>query len=329
MPAKTTKKVVNNTPKGEQVAEPPKVEELKVEAPKVVPPVEEKKEPKKKAGKKAEQPKPEEKPVEKPVVAPVVTPAVAPVEEPQPVVPTDEKKTPKKKVTKKTVKKTKKSTKGKTVVKKAGKKIVKKVKVPKKKSSEPEIKLSDENKKRFFKLIYGDDTVPIGRFSGKKPKQAANKAHTSIVKSLEDQGKQVIGVDIKFALKECTRWNKKKCKKDSNGDKVDKIYHYVGKRELLPEKVPVDHVQKKDIPVEILKVGKVLNETTLPNGAVKTYIEAKVGELRKFISPKNKDDNDVMKIIVKKTTDGKYCIVNEIVYKHTNKVSKYKPDAEK
>jgi hypothetical protein len=80
---------------------------------------------------------------------------------------------------------------------------------------------------RFFK-VKTDGRAPYGRFSGTKPKQAANKALTSILKTREKDG---LGVDgqICFSIVECTRGSK------------HKPYHYIGERVELPNpmKVPI------------------------------------------------------------------------------------------
>ena len=81
-------------------------------------------------------------------------------------------------------------------------------------------------KLRYFKLFYNNQNK--GRYCGKKPKQAANKAFSSIIKELNANGQnEGVNVDINFSIKECTRNSK------------HKEYRYVGKREVLPEPVPV------------------------------------------------------------------------------------------
>lgn len=313
MPAKATKKANNKAEPKTKESKP--VEEAK---PVEVAPVESAK--KGKGGKKAAEKK----------VEPVVEEAKEEVKEEVKAAPAEKKKPAKakkvvkgkaKKVSvKKTVAtKTKKSAKGKA------KKIVKK------KAVVPEIKLSDEKRPRYFKLLYEgkDDGTPIGRFSGNKPKQAANKALTSIIKGLGKEGNEVINVDIKFALKECTRWNKKKCKKGDN-EKIEKIYHYLGKRELLKKEVEVDHIQK-ETDEKILKSGKVTKETTLKNGDTKYYME-----LKEIDAGTKKPKEIIVKKInikdkkTKKPTGGiKWAIINEIKYKYTNKVQKFKNVEEK
>lgn len=236
----------------------------------------------------------------------------------EPVVPSVEQKPVKeKKVAKKAVKK----------------KSVKKTKDTKKKQLVVP-KLSEKKEARHFKLIF--DGKVEGRFSGNKPKQAANKAHTSIVKKLEKQGKQFIGIPIEFSLKECTRWNKKKCRKEGD-KKIEKIYFYVGKRELLDKEVVVDHVQKQ-VDEKILKGGKVLKEVCLKDQEKsKCPVTLKDGEVKYYMHDVKVDGSDkpvnliVKKICVfdpktkKSTGVFKYAIINEIKYKYNNKVQKAKP----
>jgi len=120
----------------------------------------------------------------------------------------------------------------KKVTKKAAKKAPKKAakKAPKKKVVKELENEDEEDKKkkfRFFKvLVDGKELEDAhGRFSGKKPKQAANKALTSILKdpdnNLDDSGK------IKFSIVECTRGSKRK------------RYYYVGERQELEKPMVV------------------------------------------------------------------------------------------
>merc|ERR1712139_87667 len=84
------------------------------------------------------------------------------------------------------------------------------------------------NKQRYFKLIYNNEIQ--GRYCGKKPKQAANKAFSSIIKDLKKNGNESggVNVDINFSIRECTRNSK------------HKEYKYVGKRESLENPVKVE-----------------------------------------------------------------------------------------
>jgi len=92
---------------------------------------------------------------------------------------------------------------------------------------------------RFFKVIAGGTTAR-GRFCGTKPKQAANKALTSIIRSMTKDGKDTTG-EIKFSIKECTRGSKAK------------EYRYIGRRQEL----------LKPMEVEIGKKGDVANKKTI------------------------------------------------------------------
>jgi len=281
-------------------------------------------------------PRAKKAPKEVPVVAPVAvvepTPVVevAPVpvvestpvvaDAPVPVVEEPAKKAP----AKKRAKAVKKAVKAKRVTKakkpKAAKKVAKKkVKVSKKETTD--IKLADEHNDRYFKLLYDGET-PMGRFSGKKPKQAANKALTSIIKTLEKSGKPIVNVDIRFALQECTRWNKKKFKIE-NGEKTAKKYNYLGRRELLKDEVIVDHVQKEVTEADVKK-GKMLKEVPLKDGVVKFYLEHPTEMVK--VQEGGATVEQPRRFIVKKTKDGKFQLINEIHYKFTNKVQKFKEE---
>ena len=171
------------------------------------------------AAKKAE---PESKPVAKKA-------AVAAVEE-------KPKTTTKKAAVEKVVaeeKPAKKTVAKKTVAKKAAPKKAAPKKVAKKTVTKKEEKEDEEgeegvegSKTRFFKVVIGDVEAPHGRFSGSKPKQAANKALTSIFKSKEQSGGSLTG-KVKFSIVECTRGSK------------HKKYHYVGERVKLKEPMKV------------------------------------------------------------------------------------------
>ena len=85
-------------------------------------------------------------------------------------------------------------------------------------------------KLRYFKLYYNDNIC--GRYSGKKPKQAANKAFSSIIKEMKkNDNNEGVNVDITFTIKECTR------------NSLHKEYKYIGKRLLLksPVKVTIEN----------------------------------------------------------------------------------------
>ena len=96
---------------------------------------------------------------------------------------------------------------------------------------EDEQDLQMGNRLRYFKLIYNNEIQ--GRYSGKKPKQAANKAFSSIIKDMKKIGNQTggVNVDINFSIRECTRNSR------------HKEYKYVGIRETLnnPVKVSINN----------------------------------------------------------------------------------------
>ena len=85
---------------------------------------------------------------------------------------------------------------------------------------------------RFFRCVYkttDNQIVHVGRYSGNKPKQAACKALTGIVKN---NGLET-GEKVTFLIQECTRGSKKK------------KYSYVGCQVDLPEPVRIT-ITKKD-----------------------------------------------------------------------------------
>jgi hypothetical protein len=95
-------------------------------------------------------------------------------------------------------------------------------------TAELEAEPEAQNKLRYFKLFYNSEIC--GRYCGKKPKQAANKAFSSIVKDMKKDGVSVTAdsqLEVSFTIKECTRNSK------------HKEYKYVGKRHLLKEPVKV------------------------------------------------------------------------------------------
>ena len=83
----------------------------------------------------------------------------------------------------------------------------------------------DDSRTRYFKVIV-EGSEAHGRFSGSKPKQAANKALTSILKTREQSGGGVTG-EIKFSIIECTRGSK------------HKTYNYIGQRVKLDKPMKV------------------------------------------------------------------------------------------
>jgi len=97
-----------------------------------------------------------------------------------------------------------------------------------KKEIKPEGDEEENSRTRFFKVVV-DGGDPHGRFSGNKPKQAANKALTSILKTREQNGGGASGAsgEIKFSIIECTRGSK------------HKQYNYIGQRVKLDKPMKV------------------------------------------------------------------------------------------
>lgn len=67
--------------------------------------------------------------------------------------------------------------------------------------------------KRFFKIVKLDNLFGIinncyGRYVGKTPKQAANKAFTRLIKNKQKENK--FATEILFCIKECTQNSKKR-----------------------------------------------------------------------------------------------------------------------
>lgn len=92
----------------------------------------------------------------------------------------------------------------------------------------------EDNKKRYFKLEYNNEVK--GRISGKKPKQAANKGLTAIIKSIK--GEETENREFIFSIRECTRGSKQK------------TYSYSGTRYKLLQPVKVS-VRKDNVTKEI------------------------------------------------------------------------------
>jgi Non-histone chromosomal protein MC1 len=86
---------------------------------------------------------------------------------------------------------------------------------------------AEENAKRHFNYVSSSGDIS-GRYSGRKPKQAANKVYSALWRERKTNNKSVTG-KIKFAIRECTRGSR------------HKTYYYVGIREKLdtPTKVPI------------------------------------------------------------------------------------------
>ncbi len=125
---------------------------------------------------------------------------------------------------------------------------------------------------RYFRCIYTDNT--FGRFSGYKPKQAAGKALTSILKQRQQEGKD-LAEEIGFSMVECTRGGS------------HKVSQYTGKRVKLEKPVTVtiktSDGKKKEINYNFTnKISKVKSEKKV--AAKKTA--AKKASAKKVVTKK-------------------------------------------
>lgn len=90
----------------------------------------------------------------------------------------------------------------------------------------PDDPLSAEQPLRYFKVVINNESV--GRFSGLKPKQAANKAFASILKARKKQDNDNdTNAEVKFELIECTKGS------------THKKYKFTGQRTKLDNPVSI------------------------------------------------------------------------------------------
>ena len=121
---------------------------------------------------------------------------------------------------------------------------------------------------RYFRCVYkttDGDIIHAGRYSGKKPKQAACKALTGIVKN---NGLET-GEKVVFLIQECTRGSKKK------------KYSYVGQQVDLKEPVKIK-ITKKDGSTSEIEYTK--------NNEVKKVSVSECGDLMNIDLPEDQED---------------------------------------
>ena len=151
---------------------------------------------------------------------------------------------------------------------------------------------------RYFRCIYNADT--FGRFSGYKPKQAAGKALTSILRHLDKEGQDLFS-EVPFSMIECTRGGN------------HKVSQYNGKRLKLEKPVTVtiktSDGNKKEIKYNFTnKITKVKSEKKtakksskkVAKKAVKKPVEKKTAK-----APKTVKKTPVKKISEKKAVAKK------------------------
>lgn len=211
--------------------------------------------------------------------------------------------------------------------------------VPKEKSTTPAATKTDKkqtvkpatsitNKTRHFYVYYKGNKLEHTRLSGKRPKQAANKALTSIIKFEKSKGEDVIEKEIKFYIVETGR---KKWKEKKVGQKTKKVmiikrkFYYVGKKVHIPTDLTSDYYKnKKIIKVDLEqdangKIIKINKEEVISDG--------KGREIRVILNNNKVDALLISKKETTKTTkDGKIIKIpaTHVIHKYINVVNRDK-----
>jgi len=135
--------------------------------------------------------------------------------------------------------------------------------------------------KRHFQYIDPEGS-PSGRYSGIKPKQAANKVYSALWRERKTKGKATTG-KIKFAIRECTRGSKRK------------IYYYTGIRQKLDE--PTE--------VQIQSGGGGVPKTVQYNYSNKVMKDKEATEKANAAAEKNAKDKKKSKKVAKAAPKAK------------------------
>lgn len=217
----------------------------------------------------------------------------------------------------------------KKVQKTVSKKVVKRVakKTVKKTETKPRT-----NRIRHFSIIYKGERLNATP-SGKRPKQAANKALTSIFAFLKEQGQDIsklINTDIKFFLYE----NGKRRKSASNGYLPRRVFAYTGKRvELKDDDKPIE-IKHEVIKycTDCIKRINDLKTADKEHVMTKKQIMKNIKLLKKYLKTDAKERKDEMINEHIKKYQKQYeeiikcskCVKEEktITYKYTNTVKK-------
>jgi hypothetical protein len=186
----------------------------------------------------------------------------------------------------------------------------KKAKTAKGGSKKEEVEAAKPVGHRFFRCVYktsAGEIVHAGRYSGKKPKQAACKALTGIVKNNE----LATGEKVTFLIQECTRGSKKKkysyvgcqvdldepvritiTKKDGTTSEIEYTKNNEVKKISLSECEDLTQVEMAEDEVEEVKVQKVEKKAKAAKPAkVKATKTAKGGKAAKGKATKAKKAN--------------------------------------
>lgn len=220
---------------------------------------------------------------------------------------------------------------GKQQTKKQVKKVSKVAKKPqtKRQTKKPQQKKEKQqksitHKNRHFSIIYEGKKLKATP-SGKRPKQAAQKALTAIFKMLKQEGKDIsklYDTDIKFVL-----YENGKRRKNKKGEYVPRrIFRYTGKRSELPSSsikreiiTYCDTCQKKIEELQKDNITKKQFNTNLKS--LKRYLKLKKEEQDKFEMHEHlKKHLEEYKAILECTKCKKE--IKEIEYKFSNSVKK-------
>ncbi len=152
---------------------------------------------------------------------------------------------------------------------------------------------------RYFRCMFSDDT--FGRFSGFKPKQAAGKALTSILRHREKEGKDLFE-EVSFSMVECTRGGN------------HKVSQYSGKRVKLEKPVTVtiktSDGKKKEINYNFTnKITKIKSEKKVATKKASTKkTSTKKAATKKVATKKTAAKKVPAKKSVKKTSEKKVAV---------------------
>ena len=146
---------------------------------------------------------------------------------------------------------------------------------------------------RYFRCMFNDAT--FGRFSGYKPKQAAGKALTSILRHIGKEGKDLFA-EVPFSMIECTRGGN------------HKVSQYNGKRLKLEKPVTVtiktSDGNKKEIKYNFTnKITKVKSEKKVTVKVAKKVSKKVAKKVSKKVA--KKVAKTAKKTPAKKTTEKK------------------------
>ena len=175
-------------------------------------------------------------------------------------------------------------------------------------TEQPEQPQQEGGKKRvrYFRCVYSDDT--FGRFSGYKPKQAAGKALTSILRHRDAEGKD-LSEEISFSMIECTRGGN------------HKVSQYNGKRVKLEKPVTVtiktSDGKKKEINYNF--TNKITKLKADKKAAPKTEKKAPKKVAKKSVKKAVAKKPEAKKASVAKTTAKKAVVAKTTAKKTTKK----------